>query len=125
MLPHDGRVMRNFIMQALKGELLTLSGDGSQTRTPCYVDDLHEGMIRLMNGSHIGPMNMGNQGEFTIRQLAERGSQPYGAGTHHSGPLPQDDPLQRQPVIDLAMRELGWQTMVALENPLEPINARH
>jgi UDP-glucuronate decarboxylase len=71
MLPDDGRVVSNFIVQALQGQPLTLYGDGSQTRSFCYVDDLIEGMIRLMNGSHTGPINIGNPGEFTIRQLAE------------------------------------------------------
>jgi UDP-glucuronate decarboxylase len=121
MLPDDGRVVSNFIVQALQGNPLTLYGDGSQTRSFCYVDDLIEGMIRLMNGSHSGPINIGNPGEFTIRQLAERVRDridPSLALT--TRPLPQDDPLQRQPVIDLARRELGWEPKVSLEEGLEP-----
>jgi UDP-glucuronate decarboxylase len=121
MLPDDGRVVSNFIVQALRGEPLTLYGDGSQTRSFCYVDDLVEGMIRLMNGSHTGPMNIGNPGEFTIRQLAELVRARINPELPLiEKPLPADDPLQRQPVIDLAQRELGWQPTVALEQGLEP-----
>lgn len=121
MLPDDGRVVSNFIVQALQGLPLTLYGDGSQTRSFCYVDDLIEGMILLMNGDHTGPINIGNPGEFTIRQLAERVRdriQPGLALT--TQPLPQDDPLQRQPVIDLARTLLGWEPKVSLEEGLEP-----
>jgi UDP-glucuronate decarboxylase len=121
MLPNDGRVVSNFIVQALRGEPLTLYGDGSQTRSFCYVDDLVEGIIRLMNGEHSGPINIGNPGEFTIRQLAElvrARIQPDLPLT--CLPLPEDDPLQRQPVIDLAERELGWEPKVPLEQGLEP-----
>jgi UDP-glucuronate decarboxylase len=121
MLPDDGRVVSNFIVQALKGEPLTLYGDGSQTRSFCYVDDLIEGMMRLMNGSHTGPMNIGNPGEFTIRQLAELVRDRINPSLELTlRPLPQDDPLQRQPVIDLARRELGWEPQVTLEQGLEP-----
>jgi UDP-glucuronate decarboxylase len=121
MLPDDGRVVNNFIVQALKGEPLTLYGDGSQTCSFCYVDDLIEGMIRLMNGSHTGPMNIGNPGEFTIRQLAELVRSKINPDPPLiEQPLPADDPLQRQPVIDLAQRELGWQPTVHLEQGLEP-----
>jgi UDP-glucuronate decarboxylase len=121
MLPDDGRVVSNFIVQALRGQPLTLYGDGSQTRSFCYVDDLVEGMIRLMNSDHCGPMNIGNPGEFTIRQLAElvRARIAPDLELIHQ-PLPQDDPLQRQPVIDLARRELGWEPTVPLEQGLEP-----
>lgn len=121
MLPDDGRVMSNFIVQALRGEPLTLYGDGSQTRSFCYVSDLIEGMIRLMDGSHTGPINVGNPEEFTIRQLADlvRGrinpSLPL-----IEKPLPQDDPLQRQPLIDLAREQLNWQPTVSLEQGLDP-----
>ena len=121
MLPDDGRVVSNFIVQALKGQPLTLYGDGSQTRSFCFVDDLVEGLIRLMNGNHTGPINIGNPGEFTIRQLAElvrSGINPALPLTCE--PLPADDPTQRQPVIELASRELGWQPTVALEQGLEP-----
>ena len=121
MLPDDGRVMSNFIVQALRGEPLTLYGDGSQTRSFCYVSDLIEGMIRLMDGSHPGPINVGNPEEVTIRQLADlvRGrinpSLPL-----IEKPLPQDDPLQRQPLIDLALEQLNWQPTVSLEQGLDP-----
>ena len=121
MLPDDGRVVSNFIVQAWKGEALTLYGDGSQTRSFCYVDDLVEGMIRLMNGSHTGPMNIGNPGEFTIRQLAELIREKVNPGLELiEKPLPADDPLQRQPIIDLARKELGWQPTISLENGLLP-----
>ena len=121
MLPDDGRVVSNFIVQALKGEPLTLYGDGSQTRSFCFVDDLVEGMIRLMDGSHTGPMNIGNPGEFTIRQLAELVRARINPDLPLiEKPLPADDPLQRQPVIDLAQRELSWSPTVSLENGLIP-----
>jgi UDP-glucuronate decarboxylase len=121
MLPDDGRVVSNFIVQALRGEPLTLYGDGSQTRSFCYVDDLVEGIIRLMNGEHSGPINIGNPGEFTIRQLAELVRDRIQPDLPLIClPLPEDDPLQRQPVIDLAERELGWEPKVPLEQGLEP-----
>ena len=121
MLPDDGRVVSNFIVQALQDLPLTLYGYGSQTSSFCYVDDLIEGMIRLMNGEHTGPINIGNPGEFTIRQLAEKVRERI----QHSlelttQPLPQDDPLQRQPVIDLARELLGWEPKVSLDEGLEP-----
>ncbi|MBM5820293.1 MAG: NAD-dependent epimerase/dehydratase family protein, partial [Cyanobacteria bacterium K_DeepCast_150m_m2_101] len=120
MLPDDGRVVSNFIVQALRGEPLTLYGDGSQTRSFCYVDDLVEGLIRLMNGGHSGPINIGNPGEFTIRQLAELVRSKVNPNLALVfQPLPQDDPLQRQPVIALAQRELGWQPTVALDQGLD------
>lgn len=121
MFSDDGRVVSNFVVQALRGQPLTLYGDGSQTRSFCYVDDLVEGLIRLMNANHNGPINIGNPGEFTIRQLADlvrariNPSLPF-----VYLPLPQDDPLQRQPVIDLARRELGWEPKVSLEEGLGP-----
>jgi UDP-glucuronate decarboxylase len=121
MLPNDGRVISNFIVQALRGEPLTLYGNGQQTRSFCYVDDLIDGMILMMNGSHTGPINIGNPAEFAIRELAElvrARIQPSLQLVHR--PLPQDDPLQRQPQIDLARRELGWQPQVSLEQGLEP-----
>jgi UDP-glucuronate decarboxylase len=121
MLPDDGRVVSNFIVQALRGQPLTLYGDGSQTRSFCFVDDLVEGMIRLMNSEHSGPMNIGNPGEFTIRQLAELVRDRIAPELEMVyQPLPQDDPLQRQPVIDLARQELGWEPTVSLEQGLEP-----
>ena len=120
MLPDDGRVVSNFIVQALQGQSLTLYGDGSQTRSFCYVDDLIEGMIRLMNGDHTGPINIGNPGEFTIRQLAERVRERIKPGLElTTQPLPQDDPLQRQPVIDLARELLDWEPKVSLHEGLE------
>ena len=121
MFPDDGRVVSNFIVQALRGEPLTLYGDGSQTRSFCYVDDLVEGLIRLMNGNHSGPINIGNPGEFTIRQLAELVLERINPDLPLTYlPLPQDDPLQRQPVIDLARQELGWEPKVPLEEGLGP-----
>ena len=120
MLPDDGRVVSNFIVQALKGEPLTLYGDGNQTRSFCFVDDLIEGMIRLMNGTHTGPINIGNPTEFTIRQLAELVREKINPELELIyKPLPQDDPLQRQPVIDLAQKELEWAPSVALDKGLE------
>ena len=120
MLPDDGRVVSNFIVQALRGEPLTLYGDGSQTRSFCYVDDLIEGMMRLMNDEHTGPINIGNPGEFTIRQLAELVRSKINPELPLiEKPLPADDPLQRQPVIALAQQLLGWQPTVALEQGLD------
>ena len=120
MLEDDGRVVSNFIVQALRGESLTLYGDGSQTRSFCYVDDLVKGLQLLMEGVHTGPINLGNPGEFTIRQLAElvRGQVKPSLQFVYK-PLPQDDPLQRQPVITLAQRELGWEPTIALPQGLE------
>jgi UDP-glucuronate decarboxylase len=121
MLPNDGRVVSNFIVQALRGEPLTLYGDGSQTRSFCYVDDLVEGLLRLMQGDHTGPINIGNPGEFTIRELAElicEQINPQLALVQR--PLPQDDPLQRQPVIDLARSLLQWEPQVPLAEGLRP-----
>ena len=121
MLPDDGRVVSNFIVQALRGEPLTLYGDGSQSRSFCFVDDLVEGLIRLMNGAHPGPINIGNPCEFTIRQLAERVRDRINPQLpFNCEPLPQDDPLQRQPVIDLAQQKLGWQPTISLDEGLEP-----
>ena len=121
MLLDDGGVVSNFIVQALRGEPLSLYGDGSQTRSFCYVSDLVEGLLRLMRGAHAGPMNLGNPEEFTIRELAEQ----VRARINPALPLiektlPADDPRQRQPLIDLASEELGWQPTVALEQGLGP-----
>ena len=121
MLLDDGRVVSNFIVQALRGEPLTLYGDGSQTRSFCYVSDLIEGLIRLMNGEHSGPINLGNPEEFTIRELAEL----VRVQINHElqlveKPLPEDDPQQRQPAIDLARQQLDWQPNVSLEQGLPP-----
>ena len=120
-LPDDGRVVSNFIVQALRGEPLTLYGTGGKTRSFCYVDDLVEGLIRLMNGDHTGPINIGNSGEFTIRQLAELVRERINPDLpliEH--PLSADDPLQRKPLIALAQQELGWIPAVPLEDGLEP-----
>ena len=121
MLADDGRVVTNFIVQALRGEPITLYGDGSQSRSFCYVDDLVDGLIRLMNVDATGPINLGNPHEFTIRQLAEQVRariNPELPLIHK--PLPADDPRQRQPDIALAQRELGWNPQVSLEQGLEP-----
>lgn len=122
MHPNDGRVVSNFIVQALQGQDITVYGEGQQTRSFCYVDDLIEGFVRLMNSSDdiTGPINLGNPGEFTIRQLAERVIELTGSSSRlvfH--PLPQDDPKQRQPDIQLAKDVLGWQPTVMLDKGLE------
>ena len=115
MLENDGRVVSNFIVQALRGQPLTLYGEGTQTRSFCYVDDLVNGFLKLMEGQHPGPMNLGNPGEFTIRQLAELVRERIDPSLELVfEPLPQDDPLQRQPVITLAQQQLGWNPSVCL-----------
>jgi UDP-glucuronate decarboxylase len=122
MHPNDGRVVSNFIVQALRGEPITIYGDGSQTRSFCYVDDLVEGLHRFMESEHagIGPMNIGNPGEFTIRELAEQVIRLTGSrSTLAFAPLPSDDPLQRQPRIELAREAIGWTPQVQLEEGLE------
>jgi len=128
MLEHDGRVVSNFIVQALRGEELTLYGTGEQTRSFCYVDDLVEGMIRLMNveeGAAEGvdvhqPVNVGNPGEFTMKQLADEVGRAAGVEVRVSyRPLPQDDPRQRQPDISRARRLLGWEPTVPLREGLK------
>jgi UDP-glucuronate decarboxylase len=121
MHPNDGRVVSNFIMQALRGEPITIFGDGSQTRSFCYVDDLIEGILRLMDtGDDItGPMNLGNPNEFTIRELAEKVIALTGSKSSLvKRPLPNDDPLQRQPNIDLAKSTLGWAPTIELDEGL-------
>ena len=121
MLPDDGRVVSNFIVQALRAEPLTLYGDGSQTRSFCYVSDLIEGLIRLMNGDHTGPINLGNPNEFTIRELAKLVRRKINSNLQIvERPLPKDDPQQRQPAIDLARQQLDWQPTVSLEQGLVP-----
>jgi UDP-glucuronate decarboxylase len=118
MHPNDGRVVSNFIVQALRGEDITIYGDGSQTRSFCYVDDLIEGFVRFMDSpDHVtGPINIGNPGEFTIRQLAEAVLQMVGGKSQLvMMPLPQDDPKQRQPDITLARQMLGWEPKIKLE----------
>jgi len=122
MNPNDGRVVSNFIVQALKGEDITIFGDGKQTRSFCYVDDLIEGMVRLMGSrdGFTGPVNIGNPGEFTMIELAELVlNQTKSKSKLVFLPLPQDDPLQRQPDISLAKKELGnWEPKVKLEDGL-------
>lgn len=122
MHPNDGRVVSNFIVQALRGEDITIYGEGQQTRSFCYVDDLIEGFVRLMNSSDdvTGPINLGNPGEFTIRELAERVLELTGSSSRlvfH--PLPQDDPQQRQPDITQAKQLLDWQPTIMLDQGLE------
>jgi UDP-glucuronate decarboxylase len=121
MHPNDGRVVSNFIVQALKGEDITLYGDGQQTRSFCYVDDLVRGLMGLMDSAdHItGPINIGNPGEFTIRQLAEQVIDLTGSKSKLVFmPLPQDDPKQRQPNIEKAREILGWEPKVQLRDGL-------
>jgi len=121
MHPNDGRVVSNFIMQALRGEDITLYGDGSQTRAFCYVDDLIDGLVRLMatGDAIIGPMNIGNPREIAVRELAERIIRMTGSSSRIVKlPLPPDDPAQRCPDIGLAQAQLGWQPHVALEDGL-------
>jgi UDP-glucuronate decarboxylase len=121
MHPNDGRVVSNFIMQALRGEPLTLYGDGTQTRSFCYVDDLIEGLIRLMGtpADFTGPVNLGNPGEFTMKQLAEEVIRlTNSASTLVYRPLPADDPRQRKPDIALARKVLGWAPSIQLEEGL-------
>ena len=117
----DGRVVSNFIIQALRGEDITIYGDGAQTRCFCYVDDLSEGMVRLMHSrdGFTGPVNIGNPNEFTIRELAELVIQLTGSSSKLVfQALPQDDPRQRRPVLDLAKQELDWSPGTALEEGL-------
>ncbi|MEM5312067.1 UDP-glucuronic acid decarboxylase family protein [Paraburkholderia sp. JHI869] len=121
MHPNDGRVVSNFIVQALRGEDITVYGDGSQTRSFCYVDDLIEGFVRMMAtpSDVTGPINIGNPAEFTIRELAETVLKMVGGRSKLIfSPLPKDDPKQRQPDITLARGKLGWEPQVKLEQGL-------
>lgn len=121
MHPNDGRVVSNFIVQALRGEDITIYGEGQQTRSFCYVDDLLSGFLKLMatEPGFTGPVNLGNPGEFTIRQLAEAVIELTGAGSKLVfRPLPTDDPMQRQPDITLARSKLGWEPTVQLDEGL-------
>ena len=123
MHPADGRVVSNFIIQALKGEPITLYGDGNQTRSFCYVDDLIDGLIRLMESPAeiTGPINLGNPVEFTMRKLAELVlSQTGSSSSIVKQPLPQDDPRQRKPDIRLAQERLAWSPKVSLRDGLKP-----
>lgn len=121
MNQNDGRVVSNFIVQALKGQDITIYGDGTQTRSFCYVDDLIDGMIRMMNcEDFIGPVNIGNPGEFTMLELAQKIIAMTGSKSKLIfEPLPSDDPAQRQPVIDLAKTRLGWNPTIDLDEGLE------
>jgi len=121
MLPDDGRVVSNFIVQALQGKDLTVYGEGSQTRSFCYVDDLVDGFMRFMEQEKIvGPMNLGNPGEFTMLQLAELVLKKVGGKSKITHlPLPSDDPKQRRPDITLAKETLGWEPKVPLEQGIE------
>jgi dTDP-glucose 4,6-dehydratase len=119
MRPRDGRVVSNFIVQALKGEPLTIYGDGSQTRSFCYVDDLIEGIARLFERGGPDPTNLGNPHEFTVRQLAELVLTLTGSRSPIvERPLPTDDPKVRQPDITRARQTLGWEPRVSLEDGL-------
>jgi UDP-glucuronate decarboxylase len=122
MRPDDGRVVSNFIVQALKGEDITVYGEGQQTRSFCYCDDLIEGFVRLMNqDTAIGPMNIGNPDEFTILELAEKVIAQVGSKSKLVfEPLPSDDPQQRQPDITQARKVLGWEPKVTLDEGLKP-----
>ena len=121
MHPFDGRVISNFIRQALSGEPITIFGDGSQTRSFCYRDDLIEGFIRMMDGpdEFTGPVNLGNPGEYTIAELAEKVIELLGSASKivHR-PLPADDPTRRRPDIRLAKEKLNWQPTIPLEEGL-------
>ena len=121
MHPNDGRVVSNFIVQALRGEDLTVYGDGSQTRSFCYVDDLVDGMIGVMNQEEeVGPVNLGNAGEFTIRELAEKVIEKTGSASRIvEEPLPEDDPTQRRPDTSLAEKLIDWAPKVELDEGLE------
>lgn len=117
----DGRVVSNFIVQALRGEDLTIYGEGQQTRSFCYVDDLIDGFLRVMHGAHVGPINIGNPGEFTIRELAEQVLALTGSSSRLiNRPLPQDDPRQRCPDINKARSLLGFSPSVCLSEGLLP-----
>ena len=120
MQPDDGRVVSNFIVQALRGEPLTIYGDGLQTRSFCYVEDEIRGFLALLDSDQTGPINIGNPGEFTMLELAELVVELTGstAGLVHE-PLPSDDPKQRQPDITLARRHLGWEPSIVLREGLE------
>ncbi|SES69010.1 UDP-glucuronic acid decarboxylase family protein [Thalassotalea agarivorans] len=121
MNPEDGRVVSNFIVQALKGEDITIYGDGLQTRSFCYVDDLIDGMMRLMNSADdfTGPVNIGNPDEFTMLELAQKVIELTGSESQIIyQPLPQDDPMQRQPIISLAKQELDWEPKIKLSEGL-------
>ena len=117
MLPNDGRVISNFIVQALRGENLTVYGEGLQTRCFCYVDDLIEGILKFMNSDLPGPLNLGNTSEYTILEIAKfiiNKINPNLKIEYHS--LPKDDPYRRKPVIDLAKEKLDWEPKINLDS---------
>lgn len=121
MRPDDGRVVSNFIMQCLRGEDITIYGDGKQTRSFCYVDDLVDGMIRMMNSrdGFTGPVNLGNPGEFIMLELAETVMNIIGSESKiEFKPLPEDDPARRKPCIELAEKELNWRPAIPLAEGL-------
>lgn len=122
MAPDDGRVVSNFVLQALRGEPLTIYGDGTQTRSFCYVSDLVDGFVKLMDNDKnlVGPVNLGNPGEFTMNELAEAVLEVTGSSSSiEYKPLPEDDPKQRRPDIGLATKELGWEPTVQLREGLD------
>jgi dTDP-glucose 4,6-dehydratase len=120
MRPYDGRVVSNFITQALRGDPLSVYGDGGQTRSFCYVDDLVDGIYRLFHSDHVEPVNIGNPVEFTVRQLAELVlSMTESEAPIDFRPLPEDDPKVRRPDITLARGALGWEPRVPLREGLE------
>lgn len=120
MLENDGRVVSNFVVQALQGKPLTVYGDGSQTRSFCYVSDLVEGLMRLMNGDYVGPVNLGNPGEYTILQLAEEIQKRINPDADiQFQPLPQDDPMRRKPDITKAKTYLDWEPTIPLAEGLD------
>ena len=120
MLENDGRVVSNFVVQALRGIPLTVYGDGSQTRSFCYVSDLVDGLIRLMNHNHVGPINLGNPGEYTILELAQAIQTMINPDAKlQFKPLPQDDPQRRKPDITRAQTLIGWQPTVPLHEGLQ------
>jgi dTDP-glucose 4,6-dehydratase len=120
MRPDDGRVVSNFLVQALEGKPLTIYGEGQQSRSFCYVDDEVEGFLRLLDSDHVGPMNIGNPNEFTVRELADLVLEVTGSASElHFEPLPTDDPARRRPDIALARSVLGWEPQVQLREGLE------
>ncbi len=120
MMPNDGRVVSNFIVQALKGENLTIYGDGSQTRSFCYVDDLIQGLVALMNNQFNGPFNIGNDSEFTVLDLAEKVLKKINTNSQIIfKPLPQDDPTKRKPSLKKAYEELNWEPKIDLDEGLD------
>jgi UDP-glucuronate decarboxylase len=122
MHPEDGRVVSNFVMSALTGNPITLYGDGSQTRSFCYVDDLIDGLVAMMksDASITGPINLGNPGEFTVKELAEMIVEKIPTTSPMEfRPLPQDDPIRRQPDITRAKQQLAWEPTIALDQGLD------